>query len=116
MAANDKPDEWVVIDYVRWVVGDICAQLRRGAKGEGVTLTLSADECTKLLGCLKLPAWPKGRPPGDWTRAYAIAVRCHDLERGGLPRKAAIAETAKQFGCSTKTVRNAIEPRAANKS
>ena len=117
MATSNKPDEWVVIDFVREVVGDIRGQLRRGAKGQGVTLTLSADDCTKLLGCIQLPAWPKGRPPEfTGSRDFAIALRCRGLEQGGMAHKEAIAETAKQFGCSTKTVRNAIEPRAANKS
>ena len=76
------------------------------ARGSGVTLT--ADECTKLLaaGIKPLPR-PKGRPriADDWWHKLDIAKACLAREdRGENPVKSAVIATAKAFGVSTSAV------------
>jgi len=106
IAMTDKHDEWVVNEYVIEVLDDVRKRLRVGSKGAGATLT--ADECVKVLACLKNPPQPNGRPPKDWLakqEAIApIARYCSDLENSGVVLKNAVADTAKHFGCSTSTV------------
>jgi hypothetical protein len=101
-----EPDDWVAIEYVREILDDVRKRLMVGAEGPGATLT--ADECVKVLGHLKNPAFPNSRPPKRWLEKQAaiapIARYCFDLEKGGMPLKNAVAMTAKQFGYSTSKV------------
>jgi hypothetical protein len=103
-----KHDEWVAIEYVREVLYDVRKRLTAGAEGPGATL--DADECVKVLGCMKNPPDPRGRQPADWMQKQAaiapMARYCFDLEKGE-PLKTAVAMTAKHFGCSTSKVRSA---------
>lgn len=94
------------------VVDAIRKQLRLGQKGDGVTLALTADDCTKLLLCLKSPPVPQGRPPDPTkgSRNFIMTMHCHQLEQS-MPHKAAVAATAKKFQVSEKTVRDLTEPR-----
>jgi hypothetical protein len=100
-----KPDNWMAMEYVREVLDDVRKRLMAGAEGPGATLT--ADECVKVLGCMKNPPDPNSRPPKDWMAkqaAIAPIVRyCFDLEKSE-PLKNAVAMTAKHFGCSTSKV------------
>jgi hypothetical protein len=102
----DKHDEWAVIEYVNEVLDDVRKRLRLGSKGAGATLT--ADECVKVLACLKNAPRPNSRPPKDWFAKQdaiePIARYCFDLEKSGVVLKNAVADTAKHFGCSTSTV------------
>jgi hypothetical protein len=51
------------------------------------------------------PAKPPHRPRDDPSKQMAMELHCLTLEKvGGLPLKAAIADTAQYFGCSERTV------------
>jgi hypothetical protein len=106
IAMADKRDEWAAIEYVTEVLDDVRKRLRVGSEGAGATLT--ADECVKVLGCLKNPPQPNSRPPQDWFAKQdaiaPIARYCFDLEKSGVVLKNAVADTARHFGCSTSTV------------
>jgi hypothetical protein len=103
-----EPDVWVLTECVIEILNDVRRRLMAGAEGPGATLT--ADECTTVLGCLKNPARPSSRPPQDWGEKQAaiapIARYCFDLEKDE-PLKTAVAMTAKHFGCSTSKVYSA---------
>jgi hypothetical protein len=103
-----KPDNWLAMQYVREVLADVHKRLMAGAEGPGATLT--ADECVKVLGCMKNPPNPNSRRPQDrWMKQQAsdeIALYCRDLEKDEA-LKTAVAMTAKHFGCSTSKVRSA---------
>lgn len=105
---TDKVDDWIAIEYVREVLDDFRRQLKAGATGSGATLTLTPDDCVKLLGCLEDPPWPNRRPPQNDIERIFIGIHCFKLENGGMPRKRAVAETSKFFGCSKWTVNAAL--------
>jgi|ERR1700733_14998269 hypothetical protein len=102
------PDDWAAIEYVREILDDVRKRLMAGAEGPGATLT--ADECVKVLGCMKTPPNPNSRPAQDPSMKQQvsdeIALYCRDLEKAE-PLKSAVAITAKNFGCSTSKVRAA---------
>jgi hypothetical protein len=102
------PDDWGAIEYVREILDDVRKRLMVGAEGPGATLT--ADECVKVLFCMKNPPNPNSRPPQDRSMKQAasdeIALYCRDLEKGKR-LKAAVDMTAEHFGCSTSKVRAA---------
>lgn len=102
---TDKVDDWVAIEYVREVLDDVRKRLRAGSKGPGVTLT--QDECVKVLGYLKDPPWPNCRPPKNDLEQISLYIHCLALEDGGMPRNLAVGETAKFFGCSKWKVNDA---------
>jgi hypothetical protein len=106
IAMADNHDKWSGIEYVIEVLDDIRNRLIVGGKGAGVSLT--ADECLKVLFCLKNPPQPNGRPPQDWFSKQgaitAMARYCFDLENRGTALKNAVADTAEHFHCSTSTV------------
>jgi hypothetical protein len=106
IAMTDKYDAWVATEYTIEVLDDVRRRLRVGSNGAGAMLT--ADECVKLLACLKNPPWPNSRPPQDWFAkqgASALIARyCFDRENSGAALKNAVADTAEHFGCSTSTV------------
>jgi hypothetical protein len=95
-------DDWTAVEYVIEVLDDIRRRLKAGAQGPGVTL--DADECTKVLGALVDPPWPKGRPPESGTEQATIAIYCFKLEREGYSVEAAVKATANALGCSVSTV------------
>jgi hypothetical protein len=101
-------DDWVLTKCVIEILDDVRKRLIAGAEGSGATLT--ADECTTVLGCLKNPAPPNSRPPQDWYEKQAaialIARYCLNLEKGE-PLKVAVTMTAKHFDCSESKVRAA---------
>jgi hypothetical protein len=96
--------EWVVIKYTIEVLNDVRDRLQAGAEGPGAAL--SADECTKVLACLKDPPNPKHAPPkkGAGIRQTFIALHCFKLEDAGTPVKVAVADTMRFFGCSRSAV------------
>jgi hypothetical protein len=98
-------DDHIAWEYTVEILEDVEARLRAGARGSGVTLT--ADECTKLLaaGIKPLPR-PKGRPPiaDDWWHKLDIAKACLAREDRGESVKSAVIATAKTFGVSTSAV------------
>jgi hypothetical protein len=98
-------DNHVAWGYTVEILEDLQARLRAGARGSGVTLT--ADECKKLLtaGIKPLPR-PKGRPPSadDWFYKLAIAKACLAREDDGELVKNAVTATAKAFGVKRSTV------------
>jgi hypothetical protein len=102
----DNLSSWIGIEYVIEVLDDVRKRLVVGGKGAGVTLT--ADECKKVLFCLKNPPWPNSRPPDDGfskqAAITAMARYCCDLESNGAALKNAVLDTAKHFRCSTSTV------------
>jgi hypothetical protein len=83
-------DEWVAWDFLREAIDDIRAQLKAGSEGCGTKLT--ADDCVKVLACLKMPPRPEGR----------------QLQQHGMRPKDAIADTMKRFACSRATVYAAL--------
>jgi hypothetical protein len=103
------PDDWAAMEYVREILDDVRRRLSAGAEGPGATLT--ADECVKVLGCMKTPPNPNSRPRQDrelkQQASDEIALYCRDLVEKGESLKAAVELTAKQFGCSTSKVRAA---------
>jgi hypothetical protein len=98
-------DDRTAREYTVEILQDVEARLRAGARGSGVTLT--ADECQKLLaaGIKPLPR-PKGRPPiaEDWWHKLAIAKACLAREDRGESVKSAVIATAKAFGISISAV------------
>jgi len=98
-------DDHIDWEYTVEILEDVEARLRAGARGSGVTLT--ADECKKLLaaGIKPLPR-PKGRPPiaDDWLQKLTIAKACLAREDRGESVKSAVAATAKAFKVSTSAV------------
>ncbi|MGD0533391.1 MAG: hypothetical protein ABSA62_14275, partial [Methyloceanibacter sp.] len=58
-----------------------------------------------IEGKIKLP---KHRPAANPMIPTLIAMRVVELEELGAPRKNAVADTAVDFGCSLRTVRNAL--------
>ena len=60
-----------------------------------------------LEGKLKRPAHRQASVK-TLERQHAIARRVHELEREGRKSLSAIVKTAREFGCSEKTVRNAL--------
>jgi hypothetical protein len=98
-------DDRTAREYTVEILQDVEARLRAGARGSGVTLT--ADECQKLLaaGIKPLPR-PKGRPPSadDWFYKLAIAKACLAREDDGELVKNAVTATAKAFGVKRSTV------------
>jgi hypothetical protein len=100
---TNKHDEHVAIEYVIEVLNDVRKRLRVGAQGAGATLT--ADECVKVLGCLKNPPNPAHAPKRDiGIQQFRIATFCFDLEDAGVPLKSAVPTTMQHFGCSRSTV------------
>jgi hypothetical protein len=95
-------DDWAATEYVIEVLDDIRKRLKAGAQGSGAML--SADECTKVLGALVDPPWPKGRPPESGFEVAMIAICCFKLERKGYSVEAAVKATADTWGCSVSTV------------
>jgi hypothetical protein len=93
-------DEWVAWDFLREAIDDIRAHLKAGSEGCGTKLT--ADDCVKVLACLKMPPRPEGRPPKNGT--YRIAFYFRQLQQNGMRPKDAIADTMKRFACSRATV------------
>ena len=77
------------------------------AGSQGVEATLSADECSVLLGRLKNPPFPKGHPPGNdyaFIRLYCFKLE-REYEREGNPSvEAAVEATAIVWDCSIATV------------
>lgn len=74
--------EWAAIEYVVEVLNDVRQRLHVGAQGAGATLT--ADECVKVLACLKNPPNPAHAPKQDISiQQYRIAMHCFDLEDAG---------------------------------
>jgi hypothetical protein len=102
-----EPDNWVAIEYVREVLDDVRNRLMAGADGPGATLT--ADECVKVLGCMKNPQWPNSRPPKNPLDAVSMAGYCRKLEKGGMSMKSALDETMKHFGCKRSTLYAALK-------
>jgi hypothetical protein len=112
-----EPDDWladgyvidhgVAMEYVREILDDVRKRLMAGAEGAGATLTLTADECVKVLYSMKNPPNHNSRPrQGGFEKQAAsdeIALYCRDLEKAE-PLKSAVAMTAKHFGCSTSKV------------
>jgi len=75
---------------------------------------LRAEDCPRevrafaadmIEGKIKLP---KHRPAANPMIHTLIAMRVIELEELGAPRKNAVGDTAIEFGCSQKTVRNAL--------
>jgi hypothetical protein len=82
------------------------------AARDDVELVLTSGECLILSHHVVDPVRPKGRPPVDLSRRYAIAMRCFKLQRsGGVSLKDAAAATAKEFGCSVASVHAAMAKR-----
>jgi len=80
-------DDRTAREYTVEILQDVEARLRAGARGSGVTLT--ADECQKLLaaGIKPLPR-PKGRPPiADRRGLVAQARHCKGVSRARGPRR-----------------------------
>jgi hypothetical protein len=96
-------DDRTAREYTVEILQDVEARLRAGARGSGVTLT--ADECKKLLTAGIKPR-PKGRPPSadDWFYKLAIAKACLAREDDGELVKNAVTATAKAFGVKRSTV------------
>jgi hypothetical protein len=95
-------DEWAAIEYVIEILDDVRKRLRAGVAGSGATLT--ADECEKVLACLKNPPNPAHAPKQDSIQQYRIAMFCFDLEDAGVKVKNAVAATVHHFGVSRSTV------------
>jgi hypothetical protein len=100
---TSKCDEWAAIEYVVEVLNDVRKRLRAGAAETGATLT--ADECMKVLACLKNPPNPSHSPKqAADIQQFRIAMHCLDLEDAGVPLKSAVAETMQRFGVSRSTI------------
>jgi hypothetical protein len=98
-----KRDERVAIEYVIEILNDVRKRLRAGVGGPGATLT--ADECEKVLACLKNPSFPAHAPRQDiGILQFRISTFCFDLEDAGVPIKIAVTKTMQHFGCSRSTV------------
>jgi hypothetical protein len=98
-----RNEDRIAVDYVREVLADIRKRLAAGAKASGTTLVLNADECRKLLGCLKDPPYPAGAPI-DSMNAVAITLYYAKRLKAGVPAKRAVADTMQRFRCSRSTV------------
>jgi hypothetical protein len=100
------PDDWEITKLVIEILDEVRGRLMVGAEGPGATLT--ADDCTTVLGCLKNPTFPNNRQPQDRVlkqqHSDEIALYCRDLVEKGEQLKNAVATTAKHFGCSTSKV------------
>jgi hypothetical protein len=100
---NNDFDEWAAIEYVIEILDDVRKRLRTGAAGSGATLT--ADECVKVLACLKNPSSPAHAPRQDTNiQQFRIAMYCFDLEDAGMSIKNAVAATMQHLGVSRSTV------------
>jgi hypothetical protein len=98
-----KHDDRLVIEYVIEVLNDVRKRLRVGAQGPGAMLT--ADECVKVLACLKNPPNPAHAPKQDISiEQFRISTFCFALEDAGVSVENAVAATVKHFGCSRSTV------------
>jgi hypothetical protein len=69
-------DDWTMIEYVREVLDDIRERLKVGAQGSGATL--DADECVKVLACLRKA---NGRPRKD-PEAFVIILKAGAKKTG----------------------------------
>jgi hypothetical protein len=92
----------------REALEDVRKLLAVGAEGLGMTRPLTADECARVLGCMKNPSNPKGRPPKDRIEMVLMALHCRALEEGGASKKSAIERTARIWGCKRATVFRAL--------
>jgi hypothetical protein len=103
MKKTSKCDDWAAVEYAIEVLNDVRKRLRAGADGPGATLT--ADECVKVLACLKNPPNPAhARKRGIGIHQFQTAMFCFDLEDVGTPVKNAVAKTMQHFDCSRSTV------------
>ncbi|THD58766.1 MAG: hypothetical protein E7813_25765 [Bradyrhizobium sp.] len=105
-------DDLSVFDVVSDVIDDVRNQLRIGEARQGITLTLTADECTKMLACLKDPPLAHRKPKNGIEKAQktvAIALHCFGLKKGGMLMKNAVEDTAEHFGCKRSTVYTACK-------
>jgi hypothetical protein len=93
--------------HVHKVLDDVRERLTAGAEGPGATLT--ADECVKVLGCLKNPPNPNSRPRRDGFLAASMAYYCRNLEKGGASPKSAIEKTMQHWECKRSTVYAALK-------
>jgi hypothetical protein len=104
----DRIKDWLLINEVQDVVDGVRKRLRAGEEGHGITLTLTADECTKVLACLKDPPQPSSRPRKDGIEKAAneaeIAMHYCRLVKDGAPPKNAVTDTMKHFDCSRSSV------------
>lgn len=111
--AMSEPDDRLITECVIEMLDDVRGRLRPGAEGPGATLTLTADECFNVLGCLKNPTFPNSRPRKSGTEAlskvFAIAGYYSRLVKGGMFPKDAIDDAMQCFGCKRSTVYAALK-------
>jgi hypothetical protein len=97
----------MVREHEQNVVSELAGRLVQGSRKAGLKLT--ARECAILLAALSpKPKRKKGRPATDWNHTYQVAMTCIGFECTGMPKKAAVDATAKEFGISRSSVYAAL--------
>jgi hypothetical protein len=91
----------------REALDDVRKRLSVGVEGSGAMLT--ADECAKVLSCMKSSPNPNGRPPKDRYVMVLMAIYCRAAEDSGASLKSAIESTMRFWGCKRATVYRALK-------
>ena len=110
---TDNSKEWMAFEEAKDFIASDRRRLKDGSEGAGATLTLTPDECLKLLLQTIPPKKPASREPK--SNNVASKLYCLWLQRGGMSPSDAVAETSKRFGCSKWTVNTACRLRALKK-